>query len=460
MAVTLAAVPSPPQITATVYYLRHADNAVVVDSLMLKDGEMQVLPQREVVGVILAFGSGGMSGDVSQQAQRTGRIAVLYRGGEIRVKVQRPDGTSRDLPPVKIATLAEVDIRVNVTGGAGYRKAFLVRGYETVEAASGPVIDMFAGKVPLGAGDFAVTTEVVPRAIAPRVTGTAELEFDAGLLFVRGDIAGGGSGWFIVDFGAGATTVDSGMLPPAAEVRELRAVEHSAAGVRELPAVMHGAGGSVPGFLGQAAISRLRIGSMDFADIRVNVVTNLPAFGRPIAGVLGIDLLSRAPRVSIGLGADRVLSLHSEPRQPPAGVAVPFTMAAKHIFVDGSVEGVPARLLFDTGARRTLVPRDVADRAGLVMDRGEVWNVRGLDGNSLQLPSALAGSVNIGPASAGAARIYVGDLPALGAMGLQDASGLLGMDVLGRFEWIEVDFEARVVRFGAHAHPRAAAATP
>ena len=452
--VTLSSFPVLAQpATTTVFYLRQSGADVVVDSITLKQGEMQVLSERDVLGVVLPFGSGGMSGDVVQAAQRTGMIAVRFQEGEIRVKVRRADESERDLPAVKVATLAGLDIRINITGGAGLRKAYMIRGYRDVSPAPGPVLDMFGGVVPLAAGDFSITTEVRAVEAVKLVEGSAALEFDDGLLFVWGEIAGAAPGWFIVDFGAGATVIDSRMLPPGAEVHALQAVEHSASGTRDVGAVMHGAGGAVTGFLGQAVLPELRMGSLEFLAARVSVVKALPAFGRPIAGILGMDLLGRASAASLTLTEPRRLTLvaGSSPHSADA-IAVPFSIAAKHLFVEGSVEGTPVRLLFDTGARRTLIAQAIADKAGLGIDRERVWQVRGLDGNRLDLPSAVPKRFAIGSLDLRGQRIYVGELPALRAMGLQDTGGLLGTDVLARFARIDVDFGAGLIRFHAPPH--------
>lgn len=335
---------STPPDAATVFFLRDSGADVVVDSIGLADGEMKVLAQ-EALAVILPFGTTGMSGDVVQKAQRTGRIAVLRRGDEIRTTIRRPDGQQRDLPAVTLADLAAVDIRVNVTGGSGLRKAYLIRGYR-------------------------------------------------------------------------------------------------------VDAVMHGAGGEVSGFLGQAVLPQLRIGSMDFSSARVNVVKSFPAFGREVVGVLGLDLLGRAAVASLELSGAPSIHLSPKPLpEDPAGHAVPFSVVARHLFLDATVDGIAVRLLFDTGARRTLIGPDVARRAGLRVDAGHVWEVRGLDGHRLELPSGVAARVTFGSLELADQRIYVGELPALRAMGLHATGGLLGMDVVARFSRVDVDFAAGVIRF-------------
>jgi hypothetical protein len=448
MAASMSPVPIATQPdVATVFFLRESGADVVVDSIALADGEMKVLSQQEVLAVILPFGTSGMSGDLVQKVQRTGRIAVLRRGGEIHVKIRRPDGQERDLPAVKLAALAAVEIRVNVTGGGGFRKAYVVRGYRDIEPAPGPVLDMFGGKVPLAAGEFAITTEIRPGESLAPLEGRAPLEFDDGLLFVRGEIPGGAAGWFIVDFGAGTTTVDSRALPPDIAVRPLRGIENSGDGTREVAAVMHGAGGEVSGFLGQAVLPRMTIGSVAISSARVNVVKSIPAFGREVAGVLGLDLLGRAAVASLDLSGSPALHLDPKPLTNPSGVPVPFSLAARHLFLDATVDGVDVRLLFDTGARRTLVGPDVAERAGLRLDREHVWEVRGLDGQRLELPSGVASTLAFGSLEMTDQRIYVGELPALRAMGLHGTGGLLGMDVLARFSRVEIDFAAEVIRF-------------
>jgi hypothetical protein len=66
---------------------------------------------------------------------------------------------------------------------------------------------------------------------------------------------------------------------------------------------------------------------------------------------------------------------------------------------------------------------------------------------ALELPSAVAARLSIGPTELRDQRIHVGELPALRAMGLQNTGGLLGTDVLGRFDCVEVDFTGSVIWF-------------
>jgi hypothetical protein len=437
-----------------VMVLRESESGVVLERVTLVEGEELVFEPGEVVSVILPFGV-GMSGDVIQAENRTAAIGVLCDGGYIRTTIRPDGGEPRLLPDVLLADAIELDMRVNVTPGEGEKRAFVVRGYETVESADGPVVDMFGGAIPISAGEYSITTETTPAEDAPHVVGAVPLRVSDGFLLVSGRAAGGEDELFVVDFGAGGTVVTRDFLPAGTEIDPLLAVEHSPDGVRELPGVMTGAGGDVEGFLGAALIHELILGEVVVPHPSVGVIGEMPVWGEePIAGILGLDVLDAGgvASVTLGLDGDGLLEFRPAGEPVPDGaVELPFTTAADHIFVEGALGDVSITFLFDTGARSTIVPLGLADAAALSAGSLPDRDFRGLDGAYLPARSVRAEGFELSGVPFDPFDIYAADLPVLEGLGLDEESGLLGIDFILQFGRIDVDFSAGVIRLWREA---------
>jgi predicted aspartyl protease len=99
-----------------------------------------------------------------------------------------------------------------------------------------------------------------------------------------------------------------------------------------------------------ADVPQLRVGPIQATAFRVMVVnlSEYSAFGQEVDGILGMDLLSRCKKLAIDY-EKRLVSIDAEPQSnggahPPNGFVVPVV-----------VQGVPMRLLVDTGFRDILV---------------------------------------------------------------------------------------------------------
>ncbi|MCP5066420.1 MAG: hypothetical protein GY946_07620, partial [bacterium] len=294
--VLIVAAPALAEISTSphLYLLVDTPEGPVIERVSLAMGEETLIDDERVISFILPLGS-GQSGDLVKAADPKARLLVSSSEQGITVSVKRPDGTTRSYPEISYADLAAVDIRLNIISGSGDKLAYMLRGYESVESDSGPVIDMFRGMIPMAPGDYTVTSEVIPRAPVVQVAGAAELRLIDDDPVVSVELPGGKQGDFIMDIGAGATAIGRKWLPAGTEITKLIGMEYSSSGTREVPGTMGGAGGDVGGFLGVAQIPFLKIGDIVFEDVRVSVVEEMPAFGgHPFAGILGLDLLSRA----------------------------------------------------------------------------------------------------------------------------------------------------------------------
>jgi hypothetical protein len=108
----------------------------------------------------------------------------------------------------------------------------------------------------------------------------------------------------------------------------------------------------------------------------------------------------------------------------PAGAVIPY--GGGPVIVDASINGVPLRLLLDTGAARTLISPAALSRAGIDPSAGPPAHIVGVTGD------ATAPLVSVPQLDVAGAR--VGPLAVIAhALSGQDVDGLLGRDVLDGF---------------------------
>jgi hypothetical protein len=431
------------------FVLKASDEGVTLESVDLAEDEVKVFStggKERIIAPVLPVGP-GKSGDLVQTAGGPRELSVQCRDGALQIRVRRPDRREQAFPAVTMDELANYDIRVNVTAADGSKIAFLIREYAHADIDDGPVIDIFGGKIPMQPGDYAITTETDVHETVQAVAGVVPVEFAGGLFIVRGRLAGGPEGYFVVDFGAGATVFSKDFLPAGTELQALRGVEYSGEGRRTVKGIMEGAGGAVDHFLGNAEVGQFHVGPLVFSDLSVHVVDGLFTIEeRPIAGIIGLDLLRRAGVVHFGTG---LTAMTFSDRAVAAGkkiISVPFSVATDHIFIDGKIRNVPLSFIFDTGARASLLSASAAASAGLEAGKGQARQFRGLDGNPIEAHPVTAGSVTLGKQTFSEVTFHVSDLYVLNALGLQSDGGILGNDFLSRFAAVEIDFSEKVIR--------------
>ena len=112
------------------------------------------------------------------------------------------------------------------------------------------------------------------------------------------------------------------------------------------------------------------------------------------------------------------------PPLPAAGAVIPYTGGP--LVVDASLNGVPLRLVLDTGADRTLISPAAMARAGFDVAGGTPVHIRGVTGDAVaalvSVPRLDLAGTRVGPVA-----VVVHALPG------QSADGLLGRDVLDAF---------------------------
>jgi hypothetical protein len=125
------------------------------------------------------------------------------------------------------------------------------------------------------------------------------------------------------------------------------------------------------------------------------------------------------------IGAPTPGPRQAPPPPPPAvGAVIPYTGGP--LVVDASLNGVPLRLVLDTGADRTLISPAAMARAGFDVAGGMPVQIRGVTGDAVaavvSVPHLDLAGTRVGPVA-----VVVHALPG------QSADGLLGRDVLDAF---------------------------
>lgn len=115
----------------------------------------------------------------------------------------------------------------------------------------------------------------------------------------------------------------------------------------------------------------------------------------------------------------------AEPRREPESGLMRFRSGAP-VVAPVLINGVPLRLMVDTGADRTTISPAAAARTGLAVDTARAIRVVGVAGSALANEVAVA-QMEVAGARVGPLRLIVLDTPS------ESLDGLLGRDVLDYF---------------------------
>lgn len=423
-------------------------DAIAIEPTVVRDAESREIalrPSSPVVTFILPFGE-GKSADLVR-ASDVGSVSASCKGDALTLAVRRANGAVRALPPVPHSELAALDLRVNLKRGDGLERAFSVTGYSTVRPASGPVLDLFGGRLPLALRDWAITLEATAHRGTAPVVGEAPLRFDGEHLFVEARLPDGRLGRFVVDTAAASCVLARPFLPAGTEVARLAAEAHGGSDAAEVSEQAVGLGGAVAGETLRATLARLEVGSLAFDAVEVTVLDTLPQIGgQEIAGILGLDLLRRARAVEVSFEEGEAARLRAGATPRARGAAVAFSLADRHLFLAGESGGRPSTWVVDSGAKVSLVGAAFARELGIVAVPGSTVELRGLDRSPILAARGRAARIRLGAAEFEAVDFAIlPELAALKAWGLEPRAAILGNDFWRRFRALEFDFEKQLL---------------
>jgi predicted aspartyl protease len=113
---------------------------------------------------------------------------------------------------------------------------------------------------------------------------------------------------------------------------------------------------------------------------------------------------------------------------------MPLTIQRDVMFVDGTIDNQPVRLLVDSGAERTLLAEDAVKRLQLPRDTKHATRTIGIGGPSTSFDALLPHGVVLGGTELPVDRVTVGQFSIAHAGGDAGADGLLGADILLAFD--------------------------
>lgn len=434
----------------TLYVLQKRDDGLRISSIQIAENATHVLSMAATSGniaLLMPFGL-GKSGEIAQRARQPVSALVRCHPGAIQTTYQWANDLTKTLPEVDLASWATYDMRINVTAFDGVQQAFWIRGGQEVAHAEGPILDMFGGQVPLQTGDYSITTEVMPHAQLAALSGAAPLVFDGAHFFVEAVQPGQASQTWIVDLGATGSVIAASVLPKGTPIRQLEQIEHSPAGTKSSQGTMEGFGGTIGGFQGRAVLRQLKIGSLQVDSLTVGVLDALPNIGgRNPVGILGLDVLRRADVLTLAYSdTNPTITWGTSPQLKQPTIETLFSLAYGHVFVEGTINDQPATILLDTGARLSFIASRLMEMAELTPDPSQTQFVAGLDGKRHTVQAVPNGTLRLGMDTSFPISMYVGPIPVLSSIGLEDEGILLGNDWLGTFKYLELDFTNRRLR--------------
>ncbi len=438
--------------TCSCFLIKETKGNLSIEKTEIENNNVQVFGDPDIIAPVFSLGE-GMNGDMVQKERRGGMVIAQCKDKLLKLKFKSKDGTEKPLPDMDIFELRQLNIRINVVGGDGNKKAFLIEKYKSIREDKGPVIDMFGGKLPVKPGDYIITTETKKPVKANTLTGKTSCKISNGWIVVPVTLSNGIAVNFVVDLAATSSVIDKKYLPQGAEINKIEMVEYSANGANKKEATMQGATGKVEkGLLaGKSLLKQINIGDMKIEDVNISVLNTFPEKLKKagVVGIIGTDILIRSGTLSIqSINKDKgVLQFGSGFENTDKGIEIPFTMAGGLLFTEGTIGAAPVKFLFDTGARESILSKSFAEENNLVYPVvNKNKTITGIDGRPLHVKVVKVSSYSIKEYSFSNTNMILGDIAALSAFGLQKSSAILGMDFFRQYASVEFDFNSQHIR--------------
>lgn len=433
------------------FLAKETNGKIEIEKVVIENNRVEVLSDPAIIAPVFSLGA-GMNGDMVAKDRRGGMIIAQCKDQLLKLKFRAKDGTEKPFPDMNIAELKSFTIRINLTGGDGVKKAFVIDRYEQVKEDTGPVIDMFGGKVPVKPGDYLITTETKKSEKANSVSGAFYFKMDNGWMIAPITLSDGKQANFVIDLAATSSVIDKNALPSTAIINQVEMVEYKDGKETKKNISMQGATGqsATDMWLGKAILEKTKIGSFVLGDINCSVLKSFPAKLREagIAGILGTDVLMNAGMIEVKfdnkttgqLTFDPSVAVSTYPRR------IPFSVAGGLLFADGMIGTHDIRFLLDTGARESIIGASFVKENKLkfpILDANK--KISGIDGQSQQVTIVRVPSVRVGEHLFQNRPMIVGNIAAFQAFGIQSGTAILGMDFFSQFSGFLVDFKNKAL---------------
>ncbi len=292
---------------------------------------------------------------------------------------------------------------------------------------------------------FSMTFAAVDSADAddkPTPYGETVMEFSDGRFFVMGHVEGSRVGRFLVDLGASNTIIARSALGTSVDMQGLDD-EH-------LPAIM-GLQGKITDIKARVNPGYFKTGTIRIKNITAFVVDSLMQIGdRDVSGIIGLDLLGRAPCLGImmlsGRKPEYVLEMGGCDESRVDSTTFDSLMIRNdYIIIPGAINGHPLSFILDTGMKNSLITPEAANESRVILDSNFIMVYQGLDRVSDTAIAGHASNATLGNARVDRIGLYVGNVPAVQGESFR-TEGILGNDILTRFQRLEIDFSRQRFR--------------
>lgn len=202
---------------------------------------------------------------------------------------------------------------------------------------------------------------------------------------------------------------------------------------------------------------RIRCGSLDERGARLAVGSRAALGG--LDGLISAGSLNdrrvvmsfRGDRMTIGRGRTRDQSMFSDEHR------IPFYSPAiggfnNLVIVGAHVNGVAVNAIIDTGAQSTIanshLVRAVGGEDAVMPDGSRTQLVQSATGRSADARTMVVRNLHMGPLTVARLPVLMGDFHTFDVWGLgRQPALLIGMDLLGKFQTVSIDFNTRTMIF-------------
>jgi len=435
--------------TCNFFLIKEQNTEVTIQKEILRKGETRLFAGESLLSYVMVFSPGSKSGEIIQKVNRIKGISATYTGDRIQIQVILPNGAQKPMPDIIPKEAAITDVRLSFTGNGTYKKAFLVKNFQKILVDDGPVLDMFAGKIPLNKGDYSIFIESLESRKIFKLSGITSYTLENDWICVEGETEKGRKTKFVVDFGAESTTLSKKSIAKGTEIIPLEMAEFSPEGKKSLDAFSHGASGKVENIAGIAYLDILSLGKIEIPNCRVTVLNEFPKVFRELGvdGIIGRDILLKTDLLKIKnlikSDGEQVLEFsESEKNLNGYTYMIPFRFAGGHLFFEGTINGSKIDFLFDSGAGGSWISKDFlnSNNVPYIIEDTETKIAYGIDGKGIEYKITSIKNVCIHPLCLDNMAFNMSDIFVLENIGLVRDAALLGMNFLRNYRHIAFDF--------------------
>jgi hypothetical protein len=198
--------------------------------------------------------------------------------------------------------------------------------------------------------------------------------------------------------------------------------------------------------------ARMELGTRNYDNVRMPVISET-AVGA--AGIIGVDLLKKS-RLALNFGSRTLNVSNSAPFSfdPFAVVVRARRRGGQLLIVDTDLAGIRVDAFLDTGAQRSIGNKALLDLATMRMPDNKFYDVditsvtgRTIQGQLANIPVMRVGHVRLVNLA-----LTFADLHIFQIWNLETPAILLGMDALGTFDRVSLDFGRAEVEFELDPH--------